>query len=101
MPLPDDDYTRGKCGLKALQFMATGRPVVLSPVGMNSDLVRSGENGLLASTAEQWVDALEQLASSAELRRRLGEAGRRTIETGYSAAVAAKHFAQAIRRSLH
>ena len=46
MPLPDDEVTRGKCGLKALQFMATGRPAVVSPVGMNLDLVRDGINGV-------------------------------------------------------
>lgn len=100
MPLPDDDYTRGKCGLKALQFMATGRPVVLSPVGMNSDLVSSGENGFLASRVDEWVDVLERLASSRELRQRLGRAGRETIESRYSSTVASSLFARAIRRSL-
>ena len=100
MPLPDDDYTRGKCGLNALQFMATGRPVVISPVGMNTDLVMSGENGFLASTVDEWVDALRRLASSRELRERLGRAGRETIESRYSANVVAGLFARAIRQSL-
>ncbi len=100
MPLPDDDYTRGKCGLKALQFMATGRPVVVSPVGMNSDLVSSGNNGFLARTVDEWVDALEQLASSRALRERIGRAGRETIEARYSSSVASRLFAEAIRQSL-
>jgi glycosyltransferase involved in cell wall biosynthesis len=49
MPLPNDPFTRGKCALKGLQYMAVGRPAVMSPVGVNSDIVRSGENGILAS----------------------------------------------------
>lgn len=100
MPLPDDDYTRGKCGLKALQYMATGRPVVIAPVGMNTDLVESGENGFLARTDDEWVDALEQLACSRSLRTRMGAAGRRTIEQRYSAEVVADLFARAVRTTL-
>lgn len=100
MPLPDNEYTRGKCGLKALQYMATGRPVVIAPVGMNVDLVRSGKNGFLASTDDEWVEALTRLADSRELRTRIGEAGRRTVEQGYSAQVVAKMFAEAVRSAL-
>ena len=101
MPLPDDVYTRGKCGLKALQFMAVGLPVVISPVGMNVDLVRSGENGFLASSDDEWVDALVRLAESHELRRRLAAAGRATVEARYSAVVVAKKFADAVRDALN
>lgn len=100
MPLPDDDYTRGKCGLKALQYMATGRPVVIAPVGMNTDLVQSGDNGFLARTDDEWLAALEQLASSRALRSRMGAAGRRTIEERYSAEVVAEMFADAVRATL-
>jgi glycosyltransferase involved in cell wall biosynthesis len=100
MPLPDHDYTRGKCGLKALQYMATGRPVVIAPVGMNVDLVQQGENGFLASTEEEWVDSLTQLAESRELRQQIGAAGRRTVEGQYSADVVAAKFASAVRTTL-
>jgi glycosyltransferase involved in cell wall biosynthesis len=100
MPLPDDDYTRGKCGLKALQYMATGRPVVIAPVGMNTDLVQSGDNGFLARSDDEWVAALEQLASSRELRSRMGAAGRKTIEDRYSAEVVSGMFAKAVRATL-
>lgn len=99
MPLPNTDFTKGKCGLKALQYMATGRPAVLSPVGMNVDLVRSGENGFLAETDDEWVSVLTRLADSPELRKRIGAAGRRTIETGYSAPVVAKSLADAVRET--
>lgn len=100
MPLPDNEFTRGKCGLKALQFMAVGRPVVMSPVGMNRDLVRSGENGYLAETTDEWVAAFERLADSAELRARIGAAGRKTVEDGYSAEVVSAIFARAVRQTL-
>ncbi|MBX3260967.1 MAG: glycosyltransferase family 4 protein [Labilithrix sp.] len=98
MPLQDEPYMRGKCGLKALQFMATGRPVVVSPVGMNSDLIQSGRNGFLARTPDEWVDALEMLAASPELRRRLGRAARSTIEEGYAGSVVAARFADVVER---
>lgn len=97
MPLPDDDVSRGKCGLKALQYMATGRPVVVSPVGMNRDLVRDGENGFLAANSQEFVDALLRLAESRELRRRLGAAARKTIEQDFSAEVVSARFARVIR----
>lgn len=97
MPLPDDEVTRGKCGLKALQYMATGRPVVISPVGMNRDLIRSGDNGYLASSADEYVEMLTVLAGSRDLRARIGAAGRRTVERDYSAAAVAAKFAGVVR----
>src|SRR5947207_1329877 len=87
MPLPDDEFTRGKCALKGLQYMAVGRPALMSPVGVNADIVRSGENGILASTDEEWLAALESLAVSPELRRRLGAAGRATVEERFDTPV--------------
>jgi glycosyltransferase involved in cell wall biosynthesis len=98
MPLPDDPFAKGKCGLKALQLMATGRPVVISPIGVNNDIVRSGENGFLASTTQEWVDALMSLAGSAELRLKMGQAGRATVERDYSAQASAAKFAEVVRR---
>ena len=98
MPLPDDEVSRGKCGLKALQCMATGRPVVVSPVGMNSEIVRSGDNGFLAATTDEWVEALTKLAADKQLRARLGRNARATVERGYSAEISAAKFAQSPRR---
>ena len=97
MPLPDNEATRGKCGLKALQFMATGRATVASPVGMNRDLIQHGENGLLASTDDEFVEALLDLSRSPERRRAIGRAGRKTIEQGYSANAVAARFAIVVR----
>jgi glycosyltransferase involved in cell wall biosynthesis len=89
MPLPDDNWSKGKCGLKALQFMALGIPTICSPVGVNTDIIQDNENGFLAGTEAEWVDKLTRLLRSAELRRRLGDAGRVTVEQQYSAAIQA------------
>ena len=84
MPLPDDEWSRGKCGLKGLQYMALAIPTVMSPVGVNSKIITDGENGLLAASEDEWVDKLAQLVESEGLRRRLGLAGRATVEERYS-----------------
>lgn len=85
MPLPDDRWSKGKCGLKALQFMALGIPTLCSPVGVNTDIIQDDQNGFIASTENEWVDKLSRLLRSHELRRRLGQAGRATVEEKYSA----------------
>jgi glycosyltransferase involved in cell wall biosynthesis len=85
MPLPDDKWSKGKCGLKALQFMAMGIPTVCSPVGVNTDIIQDNQNGFLASAEDEWVDKLSRLLRSRELRERLGQAGRATVEQKYSA----------------
>jgi glycosyltransferase involved in cell wall biosynthesis len=100
MPLPDNDFSRGKGAMKALQYMATGRPVVVSPVGVNSKIVRPGDNGFLASTPAEWVDCLSALARDRQLRERLGKCARATVERDYSAAASAAKFARVVNRSL-
>lgn len=85
MPLPDDQWSRGKCGLKALQYMALGIPTICSPVGVNTKIIQNDENGFLANTEDEWIEKLTRLLKSAELRERLGLAGRATVEAEYSA----------------
>ena len=85
MPLPDNPWSRGKCGCKALQYMGLGIPAVCSPVGVNTDLISDGENGFLANSAEEWIAKLTSLLRSPELRRKLGMAGRKTVEERFSA----------------
>lgn len=85
MPLPDDRWSKGKCGLKALQYMALGIPTICSPVGVNGLIIQDGENGYLADGTEEWVAKLESLIQDAELRRKFGQAGREVVERGYSA----------------
>lgn len=87
MPLPDNEWTRGKCGMKALQYMSLGIPAVCSPVGVNTSIIRDGENGFVASTEEEWVERLKRLLRSPSLRTRLGTAGRLTVEANYSTSV--------------
>lgn len=83
MPLPDNPWERGKCGFKLIQYMACGLPVVASPVGVNSQIVEHGVNGFLAETPEQWQEALQTLLADAELRQRMGMAGRQKVEQHY------------------
>jgi len=99
-PLPDDDWARGKCGFKAIQFMSCGVPVVASPVGVNREIVQDGVNGFLASTPEEWQAKLARLMNDAELRRRVGQAGRRTIQERYSLQVNAPRVAAVIGAAL-
>src|SRR5262249_40543313 len=82
--VPDDPWSRGKCGLKILQYQAAGLPVITNAIGVHGTLVRDGETGFLAQTTDEWVRAVRRLAESPELRRRLGIAGRTQVERGYS-----------------
>lgn len=97
MPLPDDEFTRGKCGLKALQFMACGRPVVVSPVGVNSDIVEEGVSGYFATDVDEWVERLERLAKDRALRLKMGKAARQRAETSFSARHVAGLFANVLK----
>jgi glycosyltransferase involved in cell wall biosynthesis len=97
MPLPDEPFTRGKCAMKALQYMALGIPAVASPVGVNGDILRHGENGFLASTEDEWVQVLAPLLRDAKMRREVGQAGRRTVEEEFSSTVQAPRVAEMFR----
>lgn len=100
-PLEDDDWARGKCGFKAIQFMACGVPVVASAVGVNREIIRDGDNGFLASTRAEWAEKLERLLNDADLRRRFAIAGRQTIEARYSLHGAAPMVANILRKAAH
>jgi glycosyltransferase involved in cell wall biosynthesis len=84
MPIPDDNWTRGKCGFKGLQCMSYGIPVVMSAVGVNNQIINHGENGFLVSSNQEWVNYLSKLINNEELRREIGEHGRKTIISDYS-----------------
>lgn len=84
MPLPDGEFMRGKCGLKLIQYMACGLPVVASPVGVNSEIVEEGKNGFLAATKDEWFEKLDKLVRHPELRLSLGEVGRAKVAAGYT-----------------
>ena len=87
MPLPDDEWAKGKCGLKGLSYMALEIPTILSPVGVNVEIIKHGENGFLASKVEEWVDCISLLIESPELRLTMGKLARKTVEEKYSVEV--------------
>ena len=97
MPLFDRPFERGKSGYKLIQYMACGLPVVASPVGVNSDIVREGEIGFLANSREQWGKALRTLIGDRELRARMGQAGRARAEADYSLASQAPRLIEVFR----
>ena len=84
MPLPDEAWARGKCGYKLIQYMACGLPVVASPIGANRTIVSSEQNGLFATTAEEWRIALDRLVANPSLRLVFGNAGRERAVREYS-----------------
>ncbi|HEY0563144.1 MAG TPA: glycosyltransferase family 4 protein [Methylophilus sp.] len=84
MPLTDGLFERGKCGYKLIQYMACGKPVIASPVGVNTQIVQHGENGFLATSASEWKVAITQLIEDASLRKRMGDLGRHKVEADYS-----------------
>jgi glycosyltransferase involved in cell wall biosynthesis len=84
MPLVDNEFQRGKCGMKLLQYMAAGLPTVASPVGVNSEITLHGETGYLATETDEWRDAIASLIQSADLRASMGQAGRARCEQEYS-----------------
>jgi glycosyltransferase involved in cell wall biosynthesis len=90
--VPDDPWSRGKCGLKLLQYMAAGLPVVANPVGVHTEMIRHGENGFLADTPAEWAEAVRELARQPALRRRMGAAGRRRVERDYSVVAGADRW---------
>lgn len=92
MPVPDDPWSKGKCGLKLLQYMAAGVPSVASPVGANADILQDGVQGFHAATETQWIEAIRKLAGDVKLRARMGEAAYRRVLEGYSLQSAAPRF---------
>jgi glycosyltransferase involved in cell wall biosynthesis len=97
MPLFDDPWTRGKCAMKAIQYLGVGVPAVVSPIGANTEVVQDGVCGFQPATEGEWIHALERLLDSAELRNRMGAEGRRRVESTYSAEVQAPRFAGILR----
>ena len=79
-PLPDNPFTRGKCGFKILQYQAAGLPVVASPVGVNAEYVRDGVTGCLVRNHREWVEAISGLIEDSDRRKAMGQAGRRDVE---------------------
>ena len=84
MPLPDDEWAKGKCGFKLIQYLALEIPAVASPVGVNSDIIYHNETGFLARTTKEWTESLRKLLGDESLRAEMGKKGRALIEKKYS-----------------
>ena len=93
MPLADDKWSRGKCAFKMLQYMGVGLPVIVSPVGMNREVLDKGDVGLAASSPDEWYDALVSLYKDRPLQVRLGSEGREVVEQYYNADIVARELA--------
>lgn len=100
MPTPDDEWSRGKCALKALQYMSLGIPAICTDMGANRDVINHGENGFLAKTKEQWLDYFETLIDNTELRLKLGKGARKTVVEHYSMKKCAELFANVVEKTL-
>lgn len=95
--IPDDDWSRGKCGLKVLQYQAAGLPVIANPVGVHPQFVEPGASGVLANTPDDWIAGVRQLADPA-VRARFGTMARERVEERYSVAACAKRWIDALQR---
>lgn len=84
MPLPNDEWTKGKCALKGLLYMSLEQAAILSDVGVNSEVIEDGVNGFLVSTTEDWVEKLSLLIDNPQLRQEIGKKGRQTVLNHYS-----------------
>ena len=96
MTLPDDTWAQGKCGLKGLSYMACGIATVMSPVGVNKDIIQHGVNGFSATTEQEWVDSLSILIENSELRQQIGDAGRAIIVKNYSVNANKHHYLEVL-----
>jgi glycosyltransferase involved in cell wall biosynthesis len=101
MPLPDGPYERAKENYKTKIYLASGLPVVASPVGMNNVFLSHGERGMLAATSDDWVASILALAGDCPLRERMGRAGREFISRKYSIPVIGRQLLALLRAQLH
>jgi len=99
--MPDDPWSRGKCGLKVIQYQAAALPVIANPVGVHVEMVRTGETGFAAATTEEWIVAVRRLSADRELRRALGQRAREAVELNYSIESCARRWLAALERLVH
>jgi glycosyltransferase involved in cell wall biosynthesis len=97
MPLDDHPWSKGKCGLKIIQYLSVGVPVVCTPVGINRDIAKDGVNGFWAGTDQEWVDRLSTLLRDPALRRQMGLKGIEAVEKGYSLSVTSETFLRVLQ----
>lgn len=101
MPMPDNEWTRGKCAFKAILYMSMAIPCVCSSVGVNKEIIADGINGFLGKNEDEWIQKLSLLIKDRQLREKIGVAGRRTIEEMYSVKVNAPIFLNVLEKAYH
>lgn len=101
MPLPNSPWERGKCGMKLIQYMACGLPIVASPVGVNKEIVRHGVNGYLATSDDDWISSLATLITDSKFREIAGSAGRDDVEAKYSISQASDLLLEALKSAVN
>lgn len=97
MPLYNDLWSRGKCGVKIVQYLSVGLPVVCTPLGINRDIIQHGKNGFWATNEEEWVESLSKLIKNPGLRQEMGSNGINTVREGYSLEVNSKRYLQILK----
>jgi len=95
-PMSDDPWTKGKCGLKVLQYMAAGLPVVSSPAGVNKEIVQHGKSGFLAENFDDWRQSINKLFSEPDLRDTMGKAGQKRVIEHFSVDVTFKKMSECL-----
>lgn len=98
MPLPDNAWERGKCGFKLIQYMACGKPVIGSPVGVNRKIIKHGFNGYQARNIDEWIWAINKLKNDPKLRQKMGKAGREIVEKNYCLQVTAPKLCKILKK---
>ena len=98
-PLPDDRFTRGKCGFKILQYASAGLPAIASPVGAHSDYIVNNANGFLAADNSQWVKSMARLIEDADLRKTMGASARERV-ADFDVAVVGKRLCDAVKNCI-
>lgn len=99
MPLPDDEWTKGKCGFKAIQYMALGKPAVASAVGVNTEIIDHGVNGYLCSTTEDWIKYLGLLLSDKDQIAQFGVEARKKAHAHFSIKKAAVAWSKVLQNA--
>lgn len=100
MPMPDNPWTKGKCAFKLLLYMSMGIPAICSPVGMNREIIRDGENGFLTFSPEEWFEKIQILVKNSDLRKKMGLQGRKTVEKKYDLKLWTQVFIEALKKTV-
>lgn len=100
MPLPNNKWTQGKCGYKALQYMAAAVPPIVSDVGSNRDILEHTKEGFLVPSIDGFYDAIKALIDDKDKRKEMGLNARKKIEKFFSVHVVGKMLADVLKTGI-